>query len=292
MAQQTLAVSGASGQLGRRVIELLLQANAGHTVALTRSPEKLADLAAKGVDVRRADFDDTESLTKALVGVDRFLIISTDSLDRRAEHQVSAVETAAKAGVKHILYTSVIRADLGLPPAIAPSHYATEQALIQSQLGWTVLRNSLYTDMFLQSLPYAIATGQLMAATAQAGVGYVTREDCARAAAAALASTDVSRKTLEITGPAIITGADLAKALSEVVDKPIEFVPITLEQKKAGLVASGLPEFVAEMVASFDDAVAQGVLAVQSNAVAELTGKPAQSVKDFLSANRAVLIAS
>jgi NAD(P)H dehydrogenase (quinone) len=291
MTQQTIAISGASGQLGRRVIELLLQANVGRIVAATRTPEKISDLAVTGVDVRQADFGDSESLAKAFAGVDRLLIISTDSLDRRAQHQIAAVEAATQAGVKHIVYTSILHAESGLPPAIAPSHYATEQVLAQSPLSWTVLRNSLYTDSFLQSLPYAVATGQLMAATGNAGVGYVTREDCARAAAATLASSEALRKTLDITGPAILTGTDLAKALSDVVGKSIEYVPITLKQKKAGLVASGLPEFVAELITSFDDAVAQGLLSVQSNTVTELTGRSAISVKDFLAAKRAVLMA-
>lgn len=280
--QQTLAVSGASGQLGRRVIELLLEAQAGKIVALTRSPEKLADFADKGVDVRQANFDEAAALANALAGVDRLLIISTDALDRRAQQQVAAVETAAKAGVKHIVYTSLVRAESGLPPAIAPSHHVTEQAITQSGLSYTVLRNSLYTDGFLQSLPYAVATGQYMAATGEAGIGYVTREDCARAAAAALASTDTSRKTLDITGPAVVTGAGVAKTLSEVVGKQIDYVPISLEQKKAGLAASGMPEFVVELLASFDDVAAKGLMAIQSNTVAELTGKPAQSLKEFL----------
>ena len=107
-----------------------------------------------------------------------------------------------------------------------------------------------------------------------------------------MASSDTSRKTLDITGPAILTGTDLANALSDVVGKTIHFAPITLEQKKAGLLASGMPEFVAELLASFDDAVAKGLLAVQSDAVAALTGKPAQSVKDFPMANREALMAS
>ena len=290
--KQTLAVSGASGQLGRRVVELLLQSNAGHIVAATRTPEKLADLAAKGAEVRRVDFDDAASLAHGLAGVDRLLIVSTDAVgspERRAQQHIAAIEAATKAGVKHIVYTSIVRAESGLPPAVAPSHYATEQALTKSPLSWTVLRNSLYTDGFLQSLPYAVSTGQLHAATADGGVGYVTREDCARAAAAALASNDTARKTLNVTGPSVVTGTDLAKALSEVSGKIVTFVPITLDQKKAGLVAGGLPEFVADLLASFDDAIAQGLLEVKSDDVAHLTGSAGQSVKEFLTANRAAL---
>lgn len=289
----TLAITGASGHLGRRVVELLLQANAGHIVAATRAPEKLSDLAAQGVDVRKADFNDPTSLTQAFAGVDRLLIISTDTLgpaEQRASQHIAAINAAATAGVQHIVYTSIVRAESGLPPAIAPSHRATEQALDTSPLSWTVLRNSIYTDGFLQSMPYAVATGQLMAATGDAGVGYITREDCARAAAAALASTDTTRQTLDITGPAIVTGADLAHLLTEVTGKAVAFVPITLEQKRAGLIASGMPSFVADLLTSFDAATATGTLSVQSDAFATLTGAPAQSVKDFLAAHRAELV--
>ena len=292
-SKQTLAVSGASGHLGRRVVELLLQSGAGNIVAMTRAPEKLDDLATQGVTVRKADFDDAASLSRALAGVDRLLIISTDTLgpaELRARQHLAAIDEATRAGVKHIIYTSIVHAESGLPPGIAPSHYATEQALEASSLSWTVLRNSLYIDGSLQSLPHAVATGQLMAATGDAGAGYITREDCARAAAAALASADITRQTLDITGPSIITGADLAQIVSEVTGKAVTFVPITLEQKRAGLVAAGLPDFVVDLLASFDDAVAKGMLSVKSDAFVSLTRAPAQSVKDFLTEHQAELI--
>lgn len=286
---KTLAVTGASGHLGRRVIELLLESKAGRVVGITRHPEKLADLATRGVDVRKADFDDAEALASAFAGVDRALIISTDALDRRAQQQKTAVECAERAGVGHVVYTSIVRAESGLPPAIAPSHYSTEQALAKSGMSWTVLRNSLYTDLFLQSLPYAVSTGQLVAATGDGGAGYVTREDCARAAAAALASSDNSRKTLDITGPAVVTGSELARIASEVTGKPVTFVPISVARQRDGLLAAGMPPFVADLLASFDDAVARNTISIASTALADLTGRPAQSVKDFLTANRALL---
>ena len=291
--KQTLAVSGASGHLGRRVVELLLQAEAGRIIAATRNPDNLSDFAARGVDVRKADFDDAASLVKAFADVDRLLIISTDKLgpaELRANQHIAAIDAAVQAGVKHIVYTSVVRAESGLPPAIAPSHYTTEQALEASPLSWTVLRNNFYSDGFLQSLPQAVAAGQWVAATGDAGAAYITREDCARAAAAALASADTARQMLDITGPARVTGADLARIASEITGKTVAFVPVTLAQKKAGLIAAGMPEFVAELLTSFDEAVVQGTLGVQSDDFVKLTGAPAQSVKDFLSEHRAELL--
>src|SRR4029079_1752737 len=129
---QTLLVTGAAGHLGRRVIELLLEANAGHVIAPTRSPDKIADLAARGVEVRQADFDDPSLLAAAFAGADRLLLISTDALDgtdrRQVQHR-NAIAAAEQARVKHVVYTSLTRPEPGSPIAIAPDHYATEQAL-------------------------------------------------------------------------------------------------------------------------------------------------------------------
>lgn len=291
--QQTLLVTGASGQLGRRVVELLLEANAGRVVAATRTPDKLADLAGRGVEVRQADFDDPGSLPSAFAGVDRLLLISTDVVDgtdRRIRQHRNAVNAAGQTGVKHVIYTSLIRPEPGSPVAIAPDHYATEQALAASPLDWTVLRNNVYTDVLLRSLPRAVATGQLVAAAGEGGAGYVTREDCARAAAAALAASNSGRTTLDITGPAIVTHAELAQIVSAITDRPVTYVPVEPEVLKAGMVAAGLPDFVAGMLVSFDVAIAQGVLAVVSTTVADLTGKAPQSVHDFLAAHRQQLL--
>src|SRR5262245_19821558 len=290
---QTLLVSGASGHLGRRVIELLLAANAGHVIATTRSPGKLADLAARGVAVRQADFDDPASLAAAFAGGDRLLLISTDAVDgtdrRQVQHR-NAVAAAEQAGVKHVVYTSLTRPEPGSPIAIAPDHYATEQALKASSLGWTVLRNNVYTNLFLYSLPRAVATGQLVAATGTGGAGYVTREDCARAAAAALAASDTGRRTLDITGPAIVTHAELAQILTAIAERPVTYVPLEPGAIVAGMVAAGLPEPMARVYVTIDIGTAQGTLGVVSNAVADLAGQAPQSVGDFLVAHREALL--
>lgn len=290
---QTLLVTGAAGHLGRRVIELLLEANAGHVIATTRSPDKIADLAARGVEVRQADFDDPSLLAAAFAGADRLLLISTDALDgtdrRQVQHR-NAVRAAEQAGVKHVVYTSLTRPEPGSPIAIAPDHYATEQALAASSLDWTVLRNNLYTDLFLQSLPHAVATGQLVVVAGDGKTGYVTREDCARAAAAALAADSSGRTTLDITGPAAITQAELAQIVSDVAGRPVAYVPVTADAVVAGMVAAGLPAFLADMLVTFGVGAADGTLDVASSAVTELTGKAPQSVRDYLAAHREALL--
>src|ERR1700728_599886 len=147
-SERTLFVTGAGGHLGRRVVELLIEQRAGKIVAGTRKPEKLADLAARGVAVRHADFEDAKGLEAALAGVDRVLIISTDAIDRPgrrlAQHQ-AAVAAAARAGVKHVVYTSMPNPETS-PVVFAPDHLGTEQALKASGMGWTVLRDCWWSD--------------------------------------------------------------------------------------------------------------------------------------------------
>ncbi len=292
--RRTLLVTGASGQLGQRVIELLIEANAGHIIAATRTPEKLAHLAARGVEVRQADFDDPSSLAAAFAGVERLLLISTDVVDgtdRRIVQHRNAVNAAAQAGVTHVVYTALINPEPGSPIAIAPDHYATEQALAASPLDWTVLRNNIYTDYQLSGLVRAVATGKLVSAAGDGGAGYVTREDCARAATAALVARNSGRTTLDITGPAIVTQAELAQIVSALTERPVTYVPVTPEVMVAGMVAAGLPKPMAEVFVTFDTGIAAGTLAVASSAVADLTGKAPQSVHAYLAAHREALLA-
>jgi len=289
----TLLVTGASGKLGQRVLELLLEAQTGSIIATTRTPEKLAAFAARGVTVRPADFDDPASLRQAFAGADRLLLISTDAVDgtdRRTKQHLSAIKAASDAGVKHVIYTSLTRPEPGTPITLAPDHYATEQALAASSLDWTVLRNNVYTDGLLQNLPRAVATGQLMAAAGAGGTGFVTREDCARAAAAVLTAETSGRRTLDVPGPAVVTHSELAQIAQEITGRPVTYVPVPAETLKAGIVASGLPGFVADLIVSFDLATAQDILAVATSTVQELTGRPAQSVREFLTERRAALL--
>jgi NAD(P)H dehydrogenase (quinone) len=293
-SERTLFVTGASGHLGRRVVELLLEKGAGRIIAGTRKPEKLADLAARGVVVRQADFEDSKGLQAALAGVDRVLIISTDAIDRPGrrlvQHQ-AAVAAAVNAGVKHAVYTSMPNPETS-PVVFAPDHLGTEQALKSSGIGWTILRNCWYTDFLIPSLASAVASGKLIAATGQGGAPYVTREDCARAAASALESTDTGNNTFNITGPDLVTYADLAKLASELTVRPVIFEPVTPQERVQQLIAAGTPEFFAKLLVSSQIAIAQGKMGTPSTAVKELTGREPMSVREFLSAHRAALMPS
>lgn len=288
MSKPTLLVTGASGNLGRRVLELLLEANTGSKIiATTRNPDKLADLTARGVEVRAADFDDAASLVKAFTGADRALLVSTDALDRREAQQTRAVQAFVEAGVKHVVYTSVPEPETTLA-LVGPSHAATERALAATKLDYTALRNNLYADLLLGALPGAVASGQLVDARGDGRIAWVTREDCARTAAAALVSA-TGRSAIDVTGPAAIGSDELAAIVSDLVAKPVQHVNVTPEQLVAGLVGHGFPEFVAQLFATFDSATAKGQLANATDTVEKLTGKKPQSIREFLAANRAAL---
>jgi len=291
-SERTLFVTGASGHLGRRVVEILVEKTAGKIVAGTRKPEKLADLAARGVFVRQADFEDPKGLEAALAGVDRVLIISTDAIDRPgrrlAQHQ-AAVAAAVSAGVKHAVYTSMPNPETS-PVVFAPDHLGTEQALKASGVSYSILRMCWYTDYLIPTLAPAVASAKLIAATGQGGAPYVTREDCAQAAAAALASSDSSNKTWNITGPDLVTYAELAKLASDLTGRPVSFEAVTPEERVAQLIAAGTPEFIAKLLVSSQKAIAEGKMGTPTTAVKELTGREPMTVREFLTAHREALM--
>lgn len=261
-------------------------------MAGTRKPEKLADLAARGVEVRHADFEDPKGLEAALAGVDRVLIISTDAIDRpgrRLAQHKAAVAAAASAGVKHAVYTSMPNPETS-PVVFAPDHLGTEQALKSSGMSWTILRDCWWTDYVILGLAPAVASGQLITATGQGSAPFVTREDCAHTAAAALASEVTESKTWNITGPDLVSYADLAKLTTELTGHPVEFVPVTPEERVAQLTAAGTPEAIAKILVSSQVAISQGKMGTPTTAVKELTGRNPMSVREFLSAHRAALL--
>ena len=290
MTEPTLFVSGASGQLGRLVVDALQSRGyAGRIVAGTRDPSKLADL--KGVEIRQADFTDKAGLVKALAGVDRFLIISTDTLGTRLENHVRAVEAAKEAGVKEIVYTSMPTPEPPSAITFAPEHYGTEQAIKASGLAYTILRMGWYTEALLGSLPGALKSGQWFTSTAGGKVANPTRQDCARAAAGALLRQS-ENKTYTVTGPEALSNAEIAAIASDVTGKPLAVVDVSDEQLAAGAKAAGVPDFVVDnFIVSFDRNTREGKVAAVTNAVEELWGTKPTSVRDFLTAHKSALTA-
>jgi NAD(P)H dehydrogenase (quinone) len=284
-----LLVTGAGGNLGRRIVELLADAGVGSFVAASRDPAKLT--APPGVETRRADFDDPASLAAAFEGIDRVLLISTDRIDvpglRITQHR-AAVDAAREAGVKHVLYTSMLNPEGSRIP-FAPDHLTTEQAIEGSGLDFTILRVSWYAENLLGSLPGVLASGKWFTSAGDGRINYVPRNDVARAAAAALASQSGVREHLDITGPAPLTIAQIATVAAELAGKPIEVVQVSDEDLANGARAAGVPEPFVPLVVATDANIRAGKFDVASDAVERLTDKPAQSVREYLAANKAAL---
>jgi NAD(P)H dehydrogenase (quinone) len=286
----SILVTGASGHLGRRVIELLAARSGGtRVIAATRKPEGLSALAALGVEVRRADFDDEASLASAFQGVERVLLISTDSLDepgKRSRQHAAAVRAVAAAGVEHVAYTSIVN-PVNSKILLSKDHADTEAELAKAGVPFTVLRNNMYSEYQLAPLQRAIASGKLVDAKASGKVGFVSREDCARIAAAVLAEPPSGNQVLDVTGPETLSSAELVKIANELSGRQLEHQPIPLSALLDGMVQHGLPRPIAEIYASFDAGTAAGDLDVKSDHVERFTGRKPVAMRDFLRENLA-----
>ncbi|WP_454830634.1 NmrA family NAD(P)-binding protein [Pseudoxanthomonas wuyuanensis] len=290
MSTPTLLVTGASGHLGRATLAHLLdtlQVPAERIIATSRKPDALADLAARGVTVRAADFDVPASLEAAFAGAERLLLVSTDALlgpGKRLQQHQAAVQAAVAAGVGHMLYTSLPVPETS-QVSFAPDHLGTEQALAASPLTWTVLRNAWYFENLLYTVPAALASGQWFSAAGEGAIAYIARDDLARAAAAALAADDTRKRTLTLTGAQALGAYEVATAVSALTGKPLQVVDVSNKQLIEGLQAHGFPPALAAVFASFDAATAVGDLGGITGDYAQLTGQVPESFEAWLTRN-------
>jgi NAD(P)H dehydrogenase (quinone) len=284
----SLVVTGASGHLGRRTAEILLDTDGvdpSDVVLITRDPSKLEDLATRGATVRFGDFDDAPSLDAAFAGAERVLIISTDVVGARIAHQRAAIDAAKAAGASLIAYTSIPNPSEDNPAAVVPDHRATEEALIASGVPYTVLRNGLYSEYRIPEAEVAIASGKFHHNQGDGATAYVSREDCAAAAAAVLAgAAEHENKVYNITGSELLSGADLARIYGAAGGVDVEAVALDDASFEAGLAAAGLPEAAVPLIASFGQAIREGKLDEQSTDVETLTGRAPRSVSDVVAA--------
>ncbi|GAS81880.1 SDR family oxidoreductase [Paenibacillus amylolyticus] len=289
LKENNVLVTGASGNVGRLVVDWLLENYNGSIIATTRHPEKLADLAERGVIVRHADFDQPESLDEAFAGAQRLLLISTDAIgiaDIRLNQQTQAVRAAVKAGVNHIVYTSFFNNEPGTANVTAADHYFTEQAIKDSGLTYTILRNNLYAENLLQALEQAAERGMYASAIGEGKISYIARQDCAIAAAVAVSSSNNDNKTLNLTGLEAVSGQDIARILSEAVGNPVSYVPLEIPQLVGIYESFHMPKPMAEALASFDAASAKGEYELVTQDFKELTGQNPISIKQFLAAQK------
>lgn len=291
----SLLVTGASGQLGQRVLAHLLDTLAvpsDRIVAASRQPQKLADWAARGVTTRTADFEQPDTLRAASAGIERALFISTDALDvpgRRLQQHRNAVQALAQAGVQHVIYTSVPNPE-NAPLLIAPDHEQTEKALAASAIpGWTVLRNHSYFDNLYMALPAALASGQWYTADEGQKAADISRDDLALAAAVALAGDASGKQTLTLSGSQALSKAEKAATISAATGRPLQVVQVPLEGLVEGMIGAGLPEGLARVLASFDTNIAQHFVDEVSDDFQRLTGRAPQSFADWVQQHQVAL---
>ncbi|MBZ4420504.1 SDR family oxidoreductase [Myxococcus sp. RHSTA-1-4] len=279
-----ILVTGATGKLGRLVIEeLLKKVPASQVVAAARNPEKAGDLAARGVQVRKADYSQPETLGPALAGVEKVLLISSSEVGKRAQQHQAVVEAARKAGVRLLAYTSVLHADRS-KMALAAEHKATEEAIRASGLPYVFLRNGWYIENYTENLGPTLAHGAFMGSAGEGRIAAATRADYAAAAVAVLTGSGHENKVYELAGDTPFTMAELATEVSRQAGKTIGYNNLPPEQYQAALVGVGVPGPFAAVLVDSDVNAAQGSLDDSSGDLRRLIGRPTTPLADAVAA--------
>ena len=273
----TIAITGATGQLGRLVVERLKRrVPADRIVALVRSPEKAADL---GVAVRRFDYTDAATLAPALEGVKTILLISSSEVGQRAVQHRNVVEAAKQAGAGHIVYTSLLHADRS-PLSLAVEHRETEAMLRESGIPFTILRNGWYTENDTAAIGGALAGGAVIGSAGDGRISSATRADYAAAAVAVLTGSGHEGKVYELAGDTAWTKSDLAAEISRQTGKTISYRNLSPADYADALAGFGIPADFARMIAGWDAAVAEGAVFDDSRQLSTLIGRPTTPLAD------------
>jgi len=280
----TIAVTAATGQLGSLVVDALLERTTpDQIVAVVRDAAKAEPLAAKGITVRVASYDDPTALKDALAGVDRVLLISGNEFGQRTVQHRNVIDAAIANHVSRLVYTSAPQAETSALP-VTPEHLATEQYLATAGIDHVLLRNNWYHENYGQTLETARQTGSVLTSAGEGLVASAARADYAEAAAVVLTTDSPVKPVHELAGDVAWTQAELAAALSEVLDTTIAVSQVTPEQQTAILVEAGLDEGTAGFVTAIDAATAQGDLALTNGDLRALLGRPTPPLVETLRA--------
>ncbi|GAB2663498.1 SDR family oxidoreductase [Kribbella swartbergensis] len=278
----SIVVTAATGHLGRLVIDELLQrVPADQVVAVARNAEKAADLAARGVEVRAADYNDPAAIAQAVNAGDKLLLISGTEPNRLAQHQ-AVIDAADEAGVALLAYTSV----LGGPEAdfdLAADHIATEQAILDSGLTYTFLRNGWYNENYTDQLPVQLEHG-VVGSAGDGRIGSAARRDYAAAAAVVLTGEGHEKKAYELNGDTSWTLTEYAAEVSRQSGKDVAYTNVSAEEHVGVLVGAGFPEPVARVFAGVDNAIERGLLAGRGSDLTRLIGRPTTPITDSITA--------
>ncbi|SHO57636.1 SDR family oxidoreductase [Vibrio quintilis] len=278
-------VTGASGQLGRLIIQALQDKGvaADQIVAAVRSPEKVLDLASAGVVVRKADYTEPASLKAAFEGVKKVILVSSSEVGQRAPQHQNVIDAAKEAGVELLAYTSLLKADSS-PMLLAEEHKVTEAALAASGIPHVLLRNSWYLENYTASAGMAVEHGAVLGCAGDGKYAMASRADYAEAAAVVVTTEGHAGKTYELAGDEAVTLAEYAAAVAEVSGKPVAYQELPEQEYVKVLTGIGLPEGFAQVLANSDVGASQGALFDDSKTLSTLIGHGTTSVKDAIKA--------
>lgn len=277
-----IVVTGASGQLGRQVIDgLLATVPAQEIVAAVRQPARVQDLAERGVQVREADYDRPETLARAFAGADRLLLISSSEVGKRVPQHAAVIRAAGAAGVQLLAYTSLLHADVS-PLSLAVEHRETEALLKASGLPHVLLRNGWYTENYLAGVPAALSHGAMLGSAGTGRIASAARADYAAAAVAVLTREGQAGKVYELAGDQAYTLAELADTLSRLAGKPVVYHDLPQDAYATALIDAGLPAPLAHLLAESDAGAARGGLFDADRQLSRLIGRPTTPLVDLI----------
>ncbi len=281
----SIVIAGATGHLGRLVVENLLQRDvpAGDITAAGRDTTKIKDLADRGVRVRAIDYDDPASLDDAFRGAARILLISASEVGQRARQHGHAIDAAAAAGAGLLAYTSIAHADT-TTLRLAAEHQATEAALRASGLDYVLLRHSWYLENYTAQIPAILQQGSLAGSAGDGRVSAATRADYAAAAATVLTSDGQAGRVYELGGDQAFTLAEVAAEISAQAGQPVSYRDLPVDEYTRLLVSVGLPQQAAATIADADRGLARGDLYVGGGQLRQLIGRPTTTLRDAVAA--------
>lgn len=269
-----IAITGASGQLGRLVItELLRAVPAASLVAIVRNPDKAQDLAALGVQIRVADYNQPPALEAALAGVHKLLLISSSEVGQRTPQHANVIAAAGKAGVSFVAYTSILHAD-STPLPLGLEHHQTEALLAASGLGHAILRNGWYTENYAAGIPAALQYGVVLGCAGDGRIASAARADYAAAAAAVLLADNQAGKVYELAGDDAYTLSEFAAEIARQSGTSVTYSNLPEADYAKALCQAGLPDGLATLLAESDTGASQGGLFDSSRTLSKLIGRP------------------
>ena len=282
-----ILVTGATGNFGKKTIELLLEKGIAATniSALVRDDVKATDLKDKGITIKTGDYDNYESLLAAFQGIDKLLLVSGTDLENRSKQQLNVVKAAKESGVKHIIYTSFERineTETSPIAFLAKSHIDTDNAIKASGMNYTILRNNLYLDVLPMFLGEQVLESGIYFPAGEGQAAYVSRNDLAEVAANVLTSEGHENKEYKMNNIENYSMKKIAETLSEITNKTVSYFSPTSEEYKETLKNAGVPNEYIDMFIGFAEAIKQGEFTIETTDLEKLLGRKPTSLSDFL----------